>query len=137
MKLFLDTNVILDYICKREPFCNDADILFEMFERGIHKGVLSSLTIVNCAYILHKVFAKRQIKETIEWLCHDFEVTTIDRHSVLSANNNDVRDFEDAVQYFSSLPSFPDLIITRDKQGFEGLGLPVMTPAEFVAESRK
>ncbi|MBR1549955.1 MAG: PIN domain-containing protein [Bacteroidales bacterium] len=137
MKLFLDTNVILDYLCKREPFCKDADIMFEMFERGIHKGMVTSLTIVNCAYILRKVLSKHQIAEIVDWLCHDFIVTAIDRITVVKANNKNAKDFEDAVQYFSALPSQPDVIITRDKQGFKGLGPLVITPAEFVAESRK
>lgn len=137
MKIFLDTNVILDYLCKREPFCMETDILFEMFEQKIHKGMASSLSIVNCAYILRKHFPKHQIKKTIDWLCHDFEITIVEKSTVTQANNSNSKDFEDAVQYFSALPSHPDVILTRDKLGFDGLGIPVMTPAEFVAESRK
>ncbi|WP_302581387.1 hypothetical protein [Paraprevotella clara] len=41
--------------------------------------------------------------------------------------------FEDAVQCFSAVQSGSDLILTRDKSGFNSLVLPVMTPAEFLA----
>ena len=45
-------------------------------------------------------------------------------------------DFEDTVQYLSALPYQPDVILTRDKNGFADLGILVMTPAEFIARSR-
>lgn len=138
MRIFLDTNVILDYLCKREPFCKDADILFEIFERKIHTGIVSTLTVINTAYILHKLFPKQQIKGLIDWLCSDFEVVSVRREDVVLANNNaSAKDFEDAVQYYSALSHNPDLILTRDKNGFEGFGVTVMTPSEFIAASRK
>ena len=45
--------------------------------------------------------------------------------------------FQDAVQYLSALPYHPDMVITRDKKGFNDLDILVMTPAEFVQEARE
>ena len=45
--------------------------------------------------------------------------------------------FEDAVQYLSALPYHPDVIITRDKKGFNDFDILVMTPAEFVAKAKE
>ena len=45
--------------------------------------------------------------------------------------------YEDAVQYLSALPYHPDIVITRDKKGFNDLGILVMTPAEFVQKARE
>ena len=45
-------------------------------------------------------------------------------------------DYEDAVQYLSSLPHHPDVIITRDKRGFNDFGILVMTPAGFVQRQK-
>ena len=73
----------------------------------------------------------------VRWLCKNFDVSSIDKAAVENAAWKNYNDFKDAVQYFSALPSRPDVIITRDKQGFDGLGPLVMTPAEFVAESHK
>ena len=137
MKLFLDTNILLDYLCKRDPFCKDTEILFEMFERKIHQGIISSLTIINCAYILRKFFTKRQINDTLDWLCKDFEIAEINRSCIINAKGSSAKDFEDAVQYFSALPFSPDVILTRDKHGYDNFDLLVMSPAEFIAESRK
>lgn len=66
-----------------------------------------------------------------------FEITPVDRLSIMQATQSNNHDFEDAVQFYFSLSSQPDVIITRDKRGFERFGIYVMTPAEFIAESRK
>ena len=46
------------------------------------------------------------------------------------------KDYEDAVQFVSSLQCKPDVIITRDKNGFKDLGVFVMTPSEFVQKTK-
>ena len=86
---------------------------------------------------MRKTYKKDEVLRVVRWLCNKFDVSIIDKVSVENAARKDYRDFEDAVLYFSALPSQPDVIITRDKQGFDGLGPLVMTPAEFVTESRK
>ena len=73
----------------------------------------------------------------IKLLCDMFEITPVDCLSIMQAIQSNNHDFEDAVQFYSSLSSQPDVIITRDKRGFERFGIYVMTPAEFIAESRK
>ena len=54
MNVFLDTNVIIDFMGKREGFFDDAAVIFAMIEDKRITGSASALTIVNCAYILKK-----------------------------------------------------------------------------------
>lgn len=136
MRVFLDTNILIDYLAKREPFCDDATTIFEMVERGSVEGAMSSLSIINCAYVLRKVFPQKAISETIKWICDEFCITAVDKNAILCANRTNAHDFEDAVQYFSSQYFKPDVILTRDKKGFADLGVLVMTPAEFIAASK-
>ena len=42
-----------------------------------------------------------------------------------------------AHRYLSALPYHPDMVITRDKKGFNDLNILVMTPAEFVQKARE
>ena len=44
------------------------------------------------------------------------------------------RDFEDAVQYCSSLVAKADVLLTRDKLGFKGFDIKVQTPSDFLDE---
>ncbi len=137
MKVFLDTNIVLDFLGEREPFFQDAAKIFELWRTEALQLSLSVLTIVNCAYILHKAYSTETMMQKINWLCHSFEITPIDKWSIIQAINNAGFDFEDSVQYFSALSYHPDVIITRDKKGFANADIPVMTPSEFFERSKQ
>lgn len=137
MNVFLDTNVIIDFMGEREGFFDDAAAIFAMIEDGKITASASALTIVNCAYILKKAFSSDIMLEKVEDLCQMLNVTPIDRSQLINAVQLKPYDYEDAVQYLSALPSHPDVIITRDKKGFNDLGILVMTPAEFVQKAKE
>lgn len=137
MNVFLDTNVVIDLLGERKPYYDDVTTIVEMYKQDLIHIAVSSLTIVNCAYILRKAYSEVIMLKKIKLLCDMFEITPVDRLSIMQAIQSNNHDFEDAVQFYSSLSSQPDVIITRDKRGFERSGIYVMTPAEFIAESRK
>ena len=137
MNVFLDTNVIIDFMGEREGFFDDAAAIFAMIEDGKITASASALTIVNCAYILKKAFSSDIMLEKVEDLCQMLNVTPIDRSQLMNAVQLKPYDYEDAVQYLSALPSHPDVIITRDKKGFNDFGILVMTPAEFVNKAKQ
>ena len=137
MNVFLDTNVVIDFLGKRDSFFEDASLIFQMQKEGRLNATISSLTVVNCAYILGKAFSKEVMLKKVEELCRLFQVSGIDRATIIAALEMKPSDFEDAVQYLSALPYKPDIVITRDKKGFSAIGTPIMTPAEFIAACRK
>lgn len=54
IKALIDTNVLLDHLAHREGFYLDAAVIFSMVDEGQMIGIVSSLSIVNCAYVLPK-----------------------------------------------------------------------------------
>ncbi len=137
MNVFLDTNVVIDFMGEREGFFDAAAAIFSMIEDKRITASVSALTIVNCAYILKKAFSSDIMLEKVEALCQMFNVTPIDRSQLTGAVELRPYDYEDAVQYLSALPSRPDVIITRDKRGFNDFDILVMTPAEFVNKAKQ
>ena len=67
MKLFLDTNVIIDVIASREPFVEDSRKVLSLCEEGKAEGVMSALTLCTISYVLRKYAApgtlRRQIRD--------------------------------------------------------------------------
>lgn len=118
-------------------FFENASKIFILHEQGEFDCIISALTIINSAYIMRKIFQKSEIATVIEWLCNKFSVSPISKGIILEAVQKESFDFEDTVQYYSALPYQPDVIITRDKEGFSNLDIPVMTPAEFLERSKK
>ena len=137
MNVFLDTNVIIDFMGEREGFFEDAAAIFAMIEDKRITASASALTIVNCAYILKKAFNSDLMLEKVETLCQMLDIMPIERSQLTDAVELRPYDYEDAVQYLSSLPSRPDVIITRDKRGFSSFDILVMTPAEFVQKAKE
>jgi len=137
MNVFIDTNVVVDFLGKREGFFESAAMIFQMQKDGKIDAIVSSLTIINCAYILRKVFSREVMLDKVEKLCKTFRISAIDKTTLVETLERRPYDFEDTVQHISALPYKPDIIITRDKRGFLDLEVPIMTPDEFIAECKK
>jgi predicted nucleic acid-binding protein len=54
MKLFIDTNVVIDVIASREPFVFDSRAIFNLCESGKADGQISALTFCTVSYVLRK-----------------------------------------------------------------------------------
>lgn len=133
MKVFIDTNVVVDYLTMRGEFYKPAAMIFEMTRQKIIESVVSALTIVNCVYVMKKHYDKDDILKKISNFMNILTISSIDYDSLINAINSCPYDFEDAVQYSSSLQEDTDIIITRDKKGFQKFDIEVMSPNEFIA----
>ena len=133
----IDTNVLLDHLAHRDGFCQDAAAVFSMVDEGYMIGVVSSLSIVNCAYVLPKHYDVHAVLEQINVMLQLFTISNVDATVLEQAAAIEPHDYEDAVQYMSALPFHPDIVITRDKEGFKDFDIPVMTPAEFVSKAKE
>ncbi len=121
----------------REGFYKDAAAIFSMVDEGYLTGIVPSLSIVNCAYVLPKHYDRKAVLEQIKNMVHMFIISTVNAATLEDAANLSPYDYEDAVQYLSALPHHPDIVITRDKKGFKDFDIPVMTPAEFVEKAKE
>lgn len=101
-KVFIDTNVVLDYYLDREGFSDDAEaILAYGYNQGCSLYV-SSLTCANMAYISRKKFPGEAIYAVLSSLFEFAEIASVDSNAVKSAVTLQAKDFEDALQYFSA-----------------------------------
>lgn len=131
MKLFLDTNIIIDLVSGREPFCKDAGVLFQLGKNMQYELLVSDLTIFNTAYILHRLhYAKDDIYDIISSLLPMLTITTLGSSIIKRCLQKRGKDFEDDAQFFSALDAGADYIITRNKKDFPDDEI-VLEPKEF------
>ena len=135
-KLFLDTNIVMDLLEKREPFCNDA---VRLFTKAYNKQVqlfVSPMTYATVSYLLRK-----HGSEMVHTLLSNFRqlsrVATTNERVVDDALASNFKDFEDALQYYSALKVKADAIITRNGDDFENSTIPVMSAKEFLSTADK
>jgi len=130
MKIFIDTNIFLDLILKREEY-QAAVMILNAVDQSLFEASILDITLLNIDYI-----AKKQIKEVRSFLTL---VNTL--FNVLGATNDSMSqalkiqnsDLEDNLQYVGAKISNCDLIISNDKD-FYNADIRVISSKEFVLE---
>jgi predicted nucleic acid-binding protein len=126
--ILLDTNIIIDLLANREPFNQDALRLFSFADRGKVILFTSALSIANVSYVLSKQRNPEDTKQILRKLKLLVRVLSLDEKIInLALNDNEFRDFEDGLQYYSAIENEIDIIVTRNLKDFENSKLAVMS----------
>lgn len=134
MRLFLDTNVVIDYMAAREPFCHDIrEIIVGSKEYDIQLTT-SSITFTTMEYVLKRYVPHDELMKQFALLRQIVDVPPTDANSIDNAIASTFQDFEDAVQHYTAFGQ-ADIIITRNSKDFLSYSqLPVLTPSEFLTQ---
>ena len=134
MRAFIDTNVIVDVVAKREPFFADSQAVLALCATGDLKGVVSDLTFCNVAYVLRKALGSVQLRKGLRVLKNHLTVVPVGDAAITAALESETTDFEDAVQLEAARASQVDVIITRNVRHFNNSPIRVCTPSELLSE---
>lgn len=130
-RLFLDTNVVVDLLDRREPFCHDAVRIFTMAYNRQVQLFVSPMTFTTASFLL-----RRHGTEGVRNLLSNFRqlsrVATVNERTIDDSLASQFKDFEDAVQYYAAVKIKADFIITRNGKDFALSQIPVLTPSEFL-----
>ncbi|NQU33703.1 MAG: PIN domain-containing protein [Bacteroidetes bacterium] len=132
-KLFVDTNIVIDLLSRREPYYEEAASLFSLADKKIIELSISSLTVANTSYTLLRQTNSMSAKEILRKLRLIITILPLDDKIIgIALNDNSFDDFEDGLQYFTAMENNQDLIITRNLKDFKNSSLPVMTARQFI-----
>ena len=113
-EVFIDADIVLDLLCKREPFYSYAAEVFTMGDTGIIKLVTTPLVFANVFYILRKVSGIEKAKELLRKLRIMVGVVSLNDKVIDLALNSAFNDFEDGIQYFAAREQGIKLLLTRN-----------------------
>ena len=134
MKVFLDANIIVDFLDKPSYDNKSASEVLRIV-RLIGRPVFISPTTFAIVYY---IFTKRNrqvknIKEILKDFFSEFEFTTENESVMEQVLSSDFDDLEDALQYYSAKFAGVELIITKNKKDFlNAKNLLVLHPLEFI-----
>ena len=132
-RLFIDTNIVIDLLSRREPFYDESANLFSLADKKTIELNISSLTVANTSYILFRQTNPKKAKEILRKLRLIVNILPLDDKIIGLALNDDLfSDFEDGLQYFTAIENNQDLIITRNLKDFKASKLPVMTARQYL-----
>lgn len=132
-QIFIDTNVIIDFLADRSPFSEYAAILFQFAKEKKIKIFISAISFNNTYYILRKVTSHKKALNLISGIEDIVEIQETNRKIIRKAIKSNFNDFEDAIQYYSAIElGVIDIITTRDLKDFKRSELPVLSPETTV-----
>lgn len=131
-KLFVDTNIVLDLLQKREEFYKESQELFTLADKKKVKLFVSSLTIANTYYLLSRHYDSINARKIITKFKVLVEILALNSKIIDLALASDLRDFEDAIQLCTAIENNMDMILTRNKKDFRNLNIPILTAQEYL-----
>jgi predicted nucleic acid-binding protein len=133
MKVFVDTNVLLDVLARREPFYSDAARIWSLAERGRIVALVSVISFNNVYYIVRRASNRKSAERSLHLMRGVFTPVPLSVQILNQAIDAGYADFEDAIQFHSAIHAAADCLITRDGDHFPATDLPVISPAAFLA----
>ena len=131
--IFLDTNIVIDFLADREPFSLDAAKLFNLSVLGKVKIYISAVSYNNIYYILRQSLSNSETIKLLDELSEMAEIADVTKNVIKKSLKTDFKDFEDAIQYYCALSlNKIDFIVTRNTKDFKKSTLSIMTAAEAV-----
>jgi predicted nucleic acid-binding protein len=132
-RIFVDTNIVIDLLSRREPFFEEAAELFSLADKKQIELSVSSLTIANTSYALLRQMDPNKAKSVLRKLRLILKILPLnDKIIGLTLNDDTFSDFEDGLQYFTAVDDEQELIITRNLKDFKNSKLPTMTAKQFI-----
>lgn len=134
MRVFLDTNVILDAIVRRDApgLTENATLILSLGETKVVDLYMSVLSIPTVAYVLKNMTASAK-RGIIRDLTSFINVLPSLPGHVSSVLEGSLPDIEDALQVQSALEGSCDLIVTRNGKDFAASSIPVISPEDFLS----
>lgn len=131
-RIFLDTNVMLDFLGERNPFYDSIARVLSFLESHKFAIIVSPISYATVSYFLSKSEGKKNAIEKLRMFNAISQVCTIDEQTIEKGLSSGFADFEDGLQFYNALESKCDIILTRNAKDFKKSTLPIMSPIEYL-----
>ncbi len=143
MKIYLDTNIVMEYFGHRD-FYEDVSIILKAAQQNSLEAVISTNSLDTIIYLIgcelkdngiHEPQKRQRIREMVKKLLGYINVVSISRDKIVEAlDDENFKDIEDSIQYYCAIENESDYLITINTKHFKETNgtLEVISPMEFV-----
>ncbi len=135
-RIFLDTNILLDFLDRERASHKDASRLLDgIVSLGIEAGISDDI-LTTVYYVGRKQVDRTKLLDFIDFLVENFRIfpfsETIVREAVRDARRDPTADFEDLLQIHCARSGGFPLLVTNDRDFPRIDGIEVMAVDEFL-----
>lgn len=132
--IFVDTDIILDLLSKRNPFYNSAAKLFSLADKKIININVSSISFSNLNYILSKQYNANKARNILLKFKTIVTTLAVTDKTVELALASEFKDFEDGLQYFTAIENNLKILLTRNLKDFKPAQILVLTAEDYLVQ---
>ncbi len=134
MRILLDTNIAVDILSERKPFCDASIACYENAVLQGHKIYISTVSVADVMYLTRKYFAdKKEQLQKVSAFMNSICIAKVTKKDLQFAFSGVMSDFEDAVQSFCAKRHRVRYIITRNVKDYALSPVPAVEPSDFLA----
>jgi predicted nucleic acid-binding protein len=130
--VFIDSDIILDLLAKREPHYIFAAKLFTLIDQSKIIGYTSPIVFANLHYLLRKITSNSSALKSLRKLKTLINILPVDERVIEQALNSNFTDFEDAIQYFTAVNNGINILLTINKIDYKKSKISIDTAEEFL-----
>lgn len=144
MKVFLDTNIFVEYIFERDQFLSVQSV-FQAIENKQIEAVTSTATFYTLAYLseqmlkhkgYHRPELTEQVRKIIQSMLQLVRICSMEQSEMeAGVNDTSFSDIEDSFQYHCAVKNQCDYLLTINKSDFSSVqqtAMEILMPNEFV-----
>lgn len=131
MRVLIDTNVLIDYIGRRQPYFEAWEKLNAMQIMGDVEIWTAPQSFSDAFYILRKHFISDELQKTFMACLQFIHVCSIGQEDIELSCTQSWEDYEDCLVFICAEKIKADYLLTRDKTGFINSRIPCYSLEEF------
>ena len=132
MKLFLDVNVVLDVLTRREPWAHDSASVLSLVADGRAEGFIAANTVTTLHHLLRQHLGLPRGAEFLVSLLGFLRAAEVRHETLSTALSLGWDDFEDAVQAICAMEVECDYFVSHDPRTLRMTSLSVVSPGELL-----
>lgn len=135
MRVLVDTNILIDFLCMREDFYDEAEKVFVWGLKNKIRILITDISYINALYVGKRYgYSVESLKSSLYKIAKFSELAIIDNDIVKESLLSEWNDVEDATQYYAAISNMADCILTRNTNDFKMSTIPVYSPKEFISK---
>jgi len=132
-RALFDTNVILDALLDRQPFCTDAKALWQAHLNNQFAAHITATSLTDIFYISRRHAGRDRAWQAVGACLDQLYVISVGFNELQIATTLGDSDFEDNLQIACAMSAQLDVVITRNPSGFATSRIPVLTPQQMLS----
>ena len=133
MKVFIDTNIMVDVLLGRKEFLLQSSNIFQLADNEDVELYATALTFVNALYVSRIVLGKETALKKLKAFHDILKTAPMGDDELSKALLMDNKDMEDNLQYRTAVSAGCEVIVTRNVKDFPADGeVRAMLPGDFL-----